>query len=145
MSGFTGMSNPSNDGGGAGTSSPSSFTGMSSPSNDEGCAGTSNPSTSGLRISVKPGTSSSNDEGVTGTLGKATITIHSESSDEISATAVLLAIKKPRLTDQEMKDIIMNGKLSDAYINRAQKVLKRQFFHINGLESTILQGKSGIY
>ena len=38
--------------------STSSFTGMSSPSNDKDGAGTSSPSISGLSISVKPGTSS---------------------------------------------------------------------------------------
>jgi len=70
-----------------------------------------------------------------------TITIHSEPNDEISETAVQPALKKPRLTDEEFEDIIMGGKLSDAHINRAQKILKCQFLHVNGLESTLLQGK----
>ena len=104
-------------------------------------------------ISIKPSTSSSNDgscsadkrdgnvAGKSGSLLN-TITIQSDSNDEaLEIAAVQPALKKPRLTDQEMEEIIMGGRLSDAHINRAQKILKRQFFYINGLESPLLQGK----
>ena len=72
---------------------------------------------------------------------KSTITIPSESNDETFATAVQPSLNKTRLMGQEMEDIIMGGRLSDAHINRAQKVLKHLFFYINGLELTLLQGK----
>ena len=35
----------------------------------------------------------------------------------------------------------MSDELLDLHINLAQRILKEQFFHINGLESTLLQGK----
>ena len=35
----------------------------------------------------------------------------------------------------------MGDELSDLHINLAQRILKEQFSHINGLESTLLQGK----
>ena len=35
----------------------------------------------------------------------------------------------------------MGTELSDLHINLAQRILKEQFSHINGLESTLLQGK----
>jgi len=104
-------------------------------------------------ISIKPSTSSSNDRSCSAgkrdrnVIGKSgsllnTITIQSDSNDEaLEIATVQLALKKPKLTDQEMEEIIMGGRLSDAHINRAQKILKRQFFYINGLESPLLQGK----
>ena len=35
----------------------------------------------------------------------------------------------------------MSDELSDVHINLAQRILKEQFSHINGLESILLQGK----
>ena len=49
--------------------------------------------------------------------------------------------KKQRLSESEIENIIMGAELSDLHINLAQRVIKEQFPHINGLESTLLQGK----
>ena len=49
--------------------------------------------------------------------------------------------KKQCLSDPDIENIIMGAELSDLHINLAQRVLKKQFSHINGLESTLLQGK----
>ena len=49
--------------------------------------------------------------------------------------------KKQRLSDPDIENIIMGAELSDLHINLAQRILKEQFSHINGLESTLLQGK----
>ena len=55
--------------------------------------------------------------------------LQSDSNDEaLETAAVQPALKKPRLTDQEMEEIIMGGRLSDAHINRAQKILKSPVF-----------------
>ena len=133
------------DSSGPSTSSASTSNISASNDADEGVIDTD--------ISIKPSTSSSNDgscsagksdgsvAGESGSLLNM-ITIQSDSNDEaLETAAVQPALKKPRLTDQEMEEIIMGGRLSDAHINRAQKILKRQFFYINGLESSLQQGK----
>ena len=49
--------------------------------------------------------------------------------------------KKHRLSDPDIENNIIGDELSDLHISLAQRILKEQFFHINGLESTLLQGK----
>ena len=49
--------------------------------------------------------------------------------------------KKQRLSDPDIEGIIMSAELSDLHINLAQRIIKEQFSHINGLESTLLQGE----
>ena len=84
------------------------FMGASKSSPNANDTATGSP---GISIPVQPGTSSSNDESITSTNGsllrKSTITISSEPNDETFATAVQPVFKKPRLTYQEMEDIIM--------------------------------------
>ena len=46
-----------------------------------------------------------------------------------------------RLSSKEIEDIIMVDELSDTRINMAQNLLKAQFPLLNGLKSTLLQGK----
>ena len=52
--------------------------------------------------------------------------------------------KRQRLSDPDIESIIMGAELSDLHINLAQRILKEQFSYINGLESTLLQGKRHI-
>ena len=49
--------------------------------------------------------------------------------------------KKRKLSATEIQRIIMGEELSDVYINLAQKLLRVQFPELNGLLSTLLQGK----
>ena len=48
--------------------------------------------------------------------------------------------KKQKLSSKEIEDI-MDNELSDIHINMAQTLLKVQFALLNGLKSTLLQGK----
>ena len=49
--------------------------------------------------------------------------------------------KKQRLSDPEIEELIMGAELTDRHINLAQKILKKQFPSLNGLNSTLLQLK----
>ena len=49
--------------------------------------------------------------------------------------------KKQKLSSKEIEDIIMGNELSDLHINMAQNLLKAQFPWLNGLKSTLQQGK----
>lgn len=50
-------------------------------------------------------------------------------------------VKKQKLSDLEIENIVMGVELSDMQINLAQRVLKQQFPELNGLESTLYQNK----
>ena len=62
-------------------------------------------------------------------------------STECSTSIGEPVAKKQRLSESEIENIIMGAELSDLHINLAQLVIKEQFHHINGLESTLLQSK----
>ena len=49
--------------------------------------------------------------------------------------------KKQKLSSKKIEDIIMGNELSDLHILMAQNLLKAQFPWLNGLKSTLLQGK----
>ena len=67
--------------------------------------------------------------------------IQADSSSLSTASTIEPIAKKQRLSDPDIESIIMGAELSDLHINLAQRILKEQFSHINGLESTLLQGK----
>ena len=67
--------------------------------------------------------------------------IQADSSSFLTASIGEPITKKQRLSDPDIESIIMGTELSDLHINLAQRILKEQFSHINGLESTLLQGK----
>ena len=62
-------------------------------------------------------------------------------STECSTSIGEPVAKKQRLSESEIENIIMGAELSDLHINLAQRVIKEQFPHINGLESILLQSK----
>ena len=64
-----------------------------------------------------------------------------DSSSLLTASIGEPRAKKHRLSDPDTENIIMGDELSDLHINLAQRIIKEQFSHINGLESTLLQGK----
>lgn len=49
--------------------------------------------------------------------------------------------KKRKLSATEIEKVIMGEELSDVHINLAQRLLGAQFPELNGLLSTLLQGK----
>ena len=49
--------------------------------------------------------------------------------------------KKRKLSATEIEKVIMGKELSDVHINLAQRLLTAQFPELNGLLSTLLQGK----
>ena len=49
--------------------------------------------------------------------------------------------KKQKLGSKDVEDIIMGTELSDRHISMAQSLLKSQFPQLNGLRSSLLQGK----
>ena len=60
---------------------------------------------------------------------------------EITETGNQPPAKRKKLSSKEIEDIIMGNDLSDTHINMAQNLLKAQFPLLNGLNSTLLQGK----
>ena len=49
--------------------------------------------------------------------------------------------KKRKLSATEIEMVTMGEELSDVHINLAQRLLRAQFPELNGLLSTLLQGK----
>ena len=54
------------------------------------------------------------------------------------------SVKRLRLSDLEIENIVMGVELSDVHINLAQRILKQQFPELNGLESTLFQEKDQV-
>ena len=89
-------------------------------------------------------TSNTSETSTSGDPDNPDIHIVTDDNNDINGDDGKPSVKRLRLSDLEIENIVMGVELSDVHINLAQRILKQQFPELNGLESTLFQEKEQV-